>query len=432
MHRALSNLQKLIFHAVILFLPTQLGKHFWPDFSYVLGIRVDYLSPTLYFTDVLILLLFITYTLSYFFSKKKHWRFEIGIYLILVLFLLIGIVLSNSPLLGLYGLVKFLEFGFFVYYVATVVKNQQQIQRIMQLFAVGVLFESCLAIAQFVKQGSLNGIFYFFGERFFSGQTPGIANASLNGSLVLRPYGTFSHPNVLAGYLTIVMTMVIYHLSFTIYHFKKYFFIFSLTVGSIALFLTMSRVAMVLWVLSLSISIWRQTLYKNHKSSIINRQSIIGLLVVFVCIGSIISLSPLRFRFFTLGESVSLRFELIQASLLMMKDHLVFGVGLFNFLPNLPDFLKMNMGVSYFGYLQPVHNIFLLVLAETGIIGLGFFMYFLWKTYKRIKDKKFIILSTILILGLFDHYWLTLQQGQLLFAFVLGLCWSASQLSNKR
>ena len=53
-----NNIQRLLFFALILGIPTQFGRHFWPDFSFVSGVRVDYLSPTLYVTDILIFLIF--------------------------------------------------------------------------------------------------------------------------------------------------------------------------------------------------------------------------------------------------------------------------------------------------------------------------------------------------------------------------------------
>src|ERR1035437_8081006 len=56
---SLAKISKLFFYLLILFLPTQLGKHFWPNSSFVYGLRLDYLSPTLYFTDILILLIFV-------------------------------------------------------------------------------------------------------------------------------------------------------------------------------------------------------------------------------------------------------------------------------------------------------------------------------------------------------------------------------------
>ena len=58
------NLSAIFFYLLILFLPTQLGKHFWPNFSYVYGVRIDYLSPTLYFTDILIIGLFLSWILE--------------------------------------------------------------------------------------------------------------------------------------------------------------------------------------------------------------------------------------------------------------------------------------------------------------------------------------------------------------------------------
>src|SRR5687767_1088681 len=52
----------LLYTLLLLFLPTQLGKHFWPEYSLLSGFRVDYLSPTLYLTDMLVLLLFLQWS----------------------------------------------------------------------------------------------------------------------------------------------------------------------------------------------------------------------------------------------------------------------------------------------------------------------------------------------------------------------------------
>ena len=41
---------------IIFFSATQLGFHFWPLTSLVYGIRIDYLSPTIYFLDILVIL----------------------------------------------------------------------------------------------------------------------------------------------------------------------------------------------------------------------------------------------------------------------------------------------------------------------------------------------------------------------------------------
>ncbi|MBI2190141.1 MAG: O-antigen ligase family protein [Candidatus Levybacteria bacterium] len=142
---------------------------------------------------------------------------------------------------------------------------------------------------------------------------------------------------------------------------------------------------------------------------------------------------PLKARLFGINladEPVVERIALMKTSLLMIKDHPFFGVGLNNFLVNLPSYLEKPVDIFN---LQPVHNIYLLIAAENGIPGFVFFLWFIKRTYDQIKNKKsmvhnslFLILSLVLVLGFFDHYFLTLQQGRMLLSFALGLCWAKS------
>ena len=406
-------------------MPTQLGKHFWPDFSIISGIRVDYLSPTLYLTDILILLLFIK-----FFSHRLIGLWSIIFNFKLVVFaafLLIGIFLSKSPLSGAYGLLKFLEFLFLGFYIAGDFQKFG-LKNTMLLFSIGVIFESLLAIVQYFQQSSLGSIFYFFGERTFNLLTPGIANASLNGSLVLRPYGTFSHPNVLAGYLTIAMAIVILNIKNKISKIRKIFYYLTIMIGTFALFLTLSRVAILLWLVVFGLWLIASGIKKiKLKASIFY---ILFPIFSLLLVGFVFANSSFRYRFTNINlsdESIVQRESLIRSSISMINDHPIFGVGLNNFLVNLPAYQK---AFSPTFYLQPVHNLFLLIASETGIIGLGFSLWFIFATYQRIINQSlihnslFIILSSVLVLGMFDHYFLTLQQGQLLLALVFGLCWS--------
>lgn len=417
----------ILYLLVLFFLPTQLGRHFWPDFSFMSGIRVDYLSPTFYFTDILIISLFVCWFLStplevkfgylkpfhLLFSKfltgsnlKKLKKTKINISLSIVvafIVLSLGVFLSVSPASGIYGMVKLLEFAFFGFYTA---KNIRNLSTVVFVFLLGIVLESFLAIAQFLNQGSVGSLFYFLGERTFNSLTPGIANVSLNGSLVLRPYATFSHPNVLAGYLVLSMSVIFFsslkRLKYPI-----------LSLGTVALLLTLSRAAIIVWVVVVLAGLFK----KRWKIAA----------GVGVMLGIAIYVSPLGGRFILtlVDESVAQRLALVKAAFGMFAQSPILGVGINNFLPNLPFYLKQAGNVFF---LQPVHNIFLLILTETGILGIGFSLWFLANTYKRILKRKsvlfFVLISEVLFLGLFDHYFLTLQQGQLLLSFVIGLCWS--------
>lgn len=425
---ARSNIERIIFSLALLFLPTQFGRHFWPSFAYVHGVRVDYLSPTIYTTDVLIVFLFILH-----FSHELHFKNFINKklsppFLFALLFLLMTILFSQVPILGILYLCKLAELLFFGWYSATVFRTQKS--AIFFLFSAGILFESLLTIAQYFNQGSLGGVFYFLGERLYSGTTPGVANASMSGQLTLRPYGTFSHPNVLAGYLVIAMTLLLglwNHLPRrkNVLLFAIFFF------GTIALFLTLSRVAILLWVLLLFFLFLKQL----YPVVVKKRLFIVSFLVTgfFVLLSSMMLpfVLPRFFETSLSDESVTLRLSLAKDAITMIFTHPFLGVGPHNFLVALPSY-EQNARTVF--TLQPVHNIFLLIGAETGYIGLVISLLFvislcsrLWKKYKvsYVSEKQFLLflsitLSEIIVLGMFDHYFLTIQQGQLLSTMVIG------------
>jgi len=475
---------KIIFYLFIFLLPTQFGKHFWLDFSYVLGQRVDYLSPTLYTTDILVIALFL---ISLFKNKIR----VNPIFSLTVLFLSVSIFLSANVFVGWYGLLKFFELSFLVWYISQNSKPITHNSKLFILFSIGILFESLLAIFQIIHQGSLGGIFYFFGERSFTASTPGIANASVGGQLILRPYGTFSHPNMLAGYLVVAMLLVVYFWrkqknvipakagiqknlgsliksGMTI---ENALLALVLFLGSLALFLSLSRVAIVSWIIAGLMLAFFYTKEKLKRSFLFIGLGVLTFLVLlFVFFPELI----FRFAISPMDESVVMREQLAKTAFAMIASHPLFGVGLNNFISSIPQFSQSSF------ILQPVHSIYLLVAAELGIPGLLFFLGLLWFLVKSLLKKWFAVpviparqsasggkaeiqstrhserseeskswipgqarddnakkallslglaLFVILFSGLFDHYFLTLQQGQLLFAVVIGISLQRSKMS---
>src|SRR3989344_6346282 len=60
----LKRVENVLLFLTILFLPTQLGRHFWPEFSFIYSLPIDYLSPTLYLWDLLVVLLWTVFLLQ--------------------------------------------------------------------------------------------------------------------------------------------------------------------------------------------------------------------------------------------------------------------------------------------------------------------------------------------------------------------------------
>ena len=378
------KIQKFVFLLILIFLPTQLGRHFWPKFVYVLGQRVDYLSPTIYLTDVLIGILFLLEIKEICGFLRK--RFLVSLFfgfLVLLLSLFWIHFQDQDPGLLLYKWIKLFELLFFILWV----KNNVKIEEILAPLSLGVLGESLLAWVEFLSQRSLG--FWILGERSFHAGTPGIALANWQGRLILRPYATFPHPNVLAGYTLIVLILNLF-----LKCQPKFLRAFTLLFGTITIGICFSRVVWIAWFLVLGS--WL----------LMKRRNLAFPFLVFWNLGE---------------EAIWRRIELARAAFEMTRTSPIFGVGLGNFIPKLPKFLIPKK--LYFW--QPVHNIFLLILAEAGMIGLCVMGYGLWVILKKLWRKKNLALIyslfAIIFTGFFDHYWLTLQQTQLLLALIIGL-----------
>lgn len=105
----------------------------------------------------------------------------------------------------------------------------------------------------------------------------------------------------------------------------------------------------------------------------------------------------------------------------MVSSNPLFGAGLNNSIIQLHDFAAKFPGLYIF---QPVHNVYLLILAETGVVGFAFFLLaFVVFLKQKSKMQPVFLYSLIQLftLGLFDHYLFTLQQGQLLLVIFTAL-----------
>lgn len=412
----LKKVEELLFFLTILFLPTQLGRHFWPKFSFVYSLPIDYLSPTIYFWDLLVIMLVVFWVAQ----KKFVNKLALNLFLLFMLSQLLSLIPQTYDFngeglgAGLVRLEQYLIAGLMGVYIASS-KFKIQNSKLYWPLLLAVLFESILAIAQFLKGGTLG--LWFLGERTFSISTPAIAKFDFYGRQFLRPYATFPHPNVLAGFLVVILPL----LSLIRVKSSGILMGFSTIIGGIALALTVSRVAM---------------LVGFTEALILLRKKIL----VFLLLVTILVSPFLYTRFsavFNFDNLTLLRREqLSEVAVKLWLGHPFLGVGLNNFIPTASDSLLVGPN----RFLQPVHNIFLLALAETGILGLlgllGLIGYPIFRLLKLPTTNYqlrtlLLIWAVIIFLGLFDHYFLTLPQGYRLLFLVWGLSLSMLELKNE-
>jgi len=372
-------------------LPTQLGKHFFFNFSFLNGVRVDYLAPTFYFLDLIFLLLFCLNikNIFRFFYKKS--------FLVLLFFIFFNVLFSLNSWLALYKSYRIFQW-LIIFFLFS--QNKLSPKKILITLLFSSLIQLFLGIYQFALEQSFQGFFYYLGERYFHLGTIGIAKISFSGNEFLRAYGTFSHPNSLGGFY-----LLLYLLILTSKKFKKeillkniLMFIFIMLV-----FLSFSKTAIITLIL---VTLIFQVTKKNFC-----RICVVARLLVLVCCGAI----------FLIGQtdplSFSKRIELLKNSWQIIKYNFLFGVGLNNYL--LAQIQFTSKYANFFN--QPVHNVFMLIFAEAGFLNLGASFFLVKDFLIKLLKNNYLILIALFLTGFFDHYWWSLNQNFFLVAAVLGL-----------
>lgn len=394
------HLSKFLLPIGILLLPTQLALHLWPSWSLIQGIRVDYLAPTLFLTDIFALL-YIALHIRKLFMPKPSYRIAL-LALSFVLFASINIYMATSPFLTAYKWLKVCEW---MLLASVLYKTRAEVKKNLGTWLPLTLLWTCLlALAQWIKGGSIGGLLYWLGERSFTTQTPGIALSKLFSIVSLRPYATLPHPNVLAGFLLISSIVLFPPLN------KKRWFWVVLLLVAVVIFLTESYST---WIAAGIVFVG--AIIKRHYSHPIRFTRFFFITQLFV-LSLILPVFASSLSGTLTSSATRERMELMLVSAHVVTKSPFFGVGLGGFTPNIPSVqpsLPTHFRVRAISLLQPVHNVPLLLLSETGLLGLaGFFI-------GAMASPLTIPFIAISIISLFDHYWVTLQQTMLLLVFVL-------------
>jgi hypothetical protein len=327
--------------------------------------------------------------------------------------------------LGIYSLVKLAEFWLIIGITAQV---KDIVKPSIWMLIIGGFIQSVIAVLQFhVKHGLGLG---FLGEYVPHLSELGAATLQIGSEKVLRAYGTMPHPNVLGGFLAIIFALWFYVSRET--NWKKSRFIYILC-GTV----------MLSWglLVDYSITAWVATgllsvvfiAYQLSKKAY--RTAIIWCLVLVVSCGTLTwfykdIVFPRTAEISSNSKSYAYRSQFNSYGMQIIMDNPL-GIGPGQYISYLQDYKP---GLESWQY-QPPHNIFLLYIAEYGIIGLLIAIFTIYKfgfTWNNSNKLLFIMFfCLIVVLGNLDHYLLTIQQTFLLFAFLIGLVISSKDVSQK-
>ena len=248
-------------------------------------------------------------------------------------------------------------------------------------------------------------------------------------NVLYRATGLFSHPNVFGGFLFFSLLNTSY--LYVIHREKwiKWILTSLIFLHFFALSISFCRAAMIACIIG--IVVWTVIQY-FWMEDFTYRREVKNVWLLFL-ISSVICLALFYQQFFNRGGIINYnqvvqyadgeRIVYQEVALKMIKANPLLGIG-FN------NFQLCNNPIQFGLFLcAKVHNIYLLIAVETGIIGFIFFGTFLFSILKRAMKKPFsqeqaLFLSIFigfLWIGCCDYYFLEQMYGKILFFTSLAL-----------
>jgi putative inorganic carbon (HCO3(-)) transporter len=312
--------------------------------------------------------------------------------------------------------------------IANSVNNEGDVIYLIAGMMLGMLFQSTLGIYQGLS--GRPGGFYFLDE------INELKRQELNVGFVNRVQGTIGHPNSYAMYLITVIPFAFAFLFSRIKKSSKVLVGITLCLSCLALIFSLARAAwinlLVVFTLVVLLAVRRKRISLRGAVWIASMAFLI--LLGLTLFGPDIILSRLLSS--DQGSAYS-RITLAQTALAIIKSHPWVGVGLNNY-----SLFSHQYGANVFGQQFLVHNAFLLIGAETGLMGLTAFVAFLvvmltqaWKAITRAPNNNlwavsvgaFCALVAFALYGIVDYAVLSTSQVITQFWLLAGISASLIQ-----
>lgn len=295
-------------------------------------------------------------------------------------------------------------------------------------------------ISSVFLQGLL-GIYQFLNQIIHSNKWLGISEhlAWQGGASVietsserfLRAYGGMPHPNILGGFLVIAILLGVgaYLKAASDEKFWKYFLLVSSVINFFTLLATFSRSAL----LALFFGLFLLFIYYLYNKRLFQIKNILFLITTFSLISFLFFYSFSNLLASRLDASSRLEKKSIDERLVYIREaqkiiahQPLLGTGIGNYTETV---LKNKNAPTEIWRIQPVHNIYLLIFAELGIVGFSLFLFIvlfvicdLLNSFVKENTNRVIfatITLSLLILSFFDHWLWTTHSGIIIFWLLL-------------
>lgn len=358
---------------------------------------------------------------SYQIFVSDYWRFKKGMtkplwwigLISLELITFFSIFWAPDIWLSLYRYI-ILVFGILLFYVVKRT-NFVDTRLLSRYFLIGLIAPSLLAIWQFFTQSTFAS--KYLGLAYHATDILGDSVIETSVGRFLRAYGSFDHPNILGGMMVLGIILVLYFsLRTEINRNSRLFYLVTLAIFYLALLVSFSRTA---W-LALIISVPFILFIFGRRGKF--QRKLIGFFLFLIIGISVAVIVPNRELFLTRAQtqsrleqkSVSERELYLKQAQEVISQKPFSGTGIGSYTIEVK---KLDKFTFPYWYYQPVHNYWLLVLAELGFFGLLAMIIFWIAAFKKsFSNKLYPVILALFVFSLFDH-WLWIQPFELIIFF---------------
>lgn len=364
----------------VFFLPISISITVWDRFAYSFGHFSPWAAYMVNISDFFFLVaMFMFLATKVRSSLINRWKNINAVLVITCIALFVPFYFARDFVLHFMIYIKVISLiSLFLYCPESIISRTMLANTLLISF----LIQALLASVQFVIQGPI--WLNFLGEPHISPYNYGIAKIDMSPTIkVIRPYWTMQHSNIL--WISSLIAFFVW--AFSSFAPLRYILI-------IPIIISFSRTA---WI-GLAALIVAAFVFKHKQTA---------KKILFWAITMMAATYPyVLMRLSANDSSVGERIELAKTSLNMLASNLE-GIGLGNFILRAQDYTN---SIIEPWNAQPVHNAILLLFNETWIFGflsLWLLVFLIIKTWKSNKYIKISVMSIILIIACFDHFFLT-------------------------
>jgi hypothetical protein len=291
----------------------------------------------------------------------KPFSVLVGVYLL-------SLAPAQNRALTMLEVVRLLKMGLLVLVIRHYVRNRQDVVYVVNIVLICVILQGGLAILQTVFHSNLG--LGFLGERDTLWR---LSRASFN---VSRAGGTMGHANALANFLETLLPLALVCIIGRVRGSLRVFALVAFPVGMVGLFLTFSRAG---WGASL-IGMGAVLLMTGAFRIVRRSRLVFAVLLILLGLGIVAFLlwGVISQRVSVFGSSSWLvRTGSFKVASNMIEQKPWLGVGANNYLAVAHQYVPFGVSGVFADLIA--HNLFYLVTAETGIVGLLVFLMLLWE-----------------------------------------------------